>query len=307
MVCYHPIAAWQSRAPKANGKKLIIFGAPAPARVNEFEPINLPCGQCVGCRLDRSKQWAIRCVHEAKYHAANSFLTLTYDNSHVPWSSITGEQTLCKRDLQLFFKRLRKAIYPTKVRYFACGEYGDTTNRPHYHVILFGYDFSDSRFVHQVTPSGILWRSDKLNEIWGNGHCVIANVTFDTCAYTARYILKKTTGEAAEERYEGIEPEYTVMSRRPGIAYQWFEDYKNDVYPYDRVVLIDDEKARVCRPPKYYDRLYDLECPDVMADIKARRIEKAKSKEAELYDANRMLAKEQFKLQQIKKLKRSVD
>lgn len=307
MVCYHPLAAWQSKAPKPNGNKSIIFGAPAPARLNDYEPINLPCGQCVGCRLDRSRQWAIRCVHEAKYHAANSFLTLTYDNAHVPWSSITGEQTLCKRDLQLFFKRLRKAIYPTKVRYFACGEYGDTTNRPHYHVILFGYDFSDSRVVHQVTPSGILWRSDKLNEIWGNGHCVIANVTFDTCAYTARYILKKTTGEAAKERYEGIEPEFTAMSRRPGIAYQWFEDYKNDVYPYDRVVLIDDEKARVFRPPKYYDKLYDLECPDVMAEIKERRIEKAKSKEAELYDANRMLAKEQFKLQQINKLKRSVD
>ena len=151
MVCYHPITAYQLRQCKSNGKKAIVFGAPP---TQPFDVVNLPCGQCIGCRLERSRQWAVRCMYEASLHTCNSFLTLTYDDDHIRWSPVTGEQTLYKRDLQLFMKRLRKHLEPLKVRFFACGEYGDNTYRPHYHVILFGYDFRSDRRLYKLSNAG---------------------------------------------------------------------------------------------------------------------------------------------------------
>lgn len=305
MTCYHPLQAWQSKKCKPNGKKAIVFSC--PARLDGYEMIHVPCGQCVGCRLERSKQWAIRCIHEAKFHSQNCFITLTYDDANVRWSAITGEQTLFKRDTQLFMKRLRKLIEPQKVRFFLCGEYGDTTNRPHYHAILFGFDFADKTPIN-ITPAGnILYKSDTLSKLWPYGMCAIADVTFDSCAYVARYIMKKANGELAELKYEGIQPEFVNMSRRPGIGYDWFQAYKDDVYPYDEIVILDKDKTRICHPPKYYDRLYDLEQPEILAKIKEKRVEKAKTKEWEIFTPQRLEQKEKFKLAQTKSLKRSLD
>src|SRR3954449_8205389 len=92
------------------------------------EKFSLPCGQCIGCRLERSRQWAMRCVHENKMHPRSSFVTLTYDDKNIPPAG-----SLSKRDFQLFMKRLRKS-QSNPLRFFACGEYGETTHRPHYHV-----------------------------------------------------------------------------------------------------------------------------------------------------------------------------
>lgn len=302
MVCYHPITAYQLRQCKSNGKKAIVFGAP-PAR--PFDVVNLPCGQCIGCRLERSRQWAVRCMHEASLHPCNSFLTLTYDDAHIRWSAITGEQTLYKRDLQLFMKRLRKHLEPLKVRFFACGEYGDNTYRPHYHLILFGFDFRSDRRLYKMSNAGFpYYISDTLNKLWSFGYCLVADVSFDSCAYVARYVTKKLNGKAGKLKYEGIQPEFVNMSRRPGIGADWFAKYAGDVYPYDRVIIVDNDKVRKLRPPKYYDKLYDAINHDEMELIKEKRVENAKLHEQEIYTPGRLEAKEKFKLAQIKSLER---
>ena len=303
MVCYHPITAYQLNQCKPNGKKAIVFDLPrAPHSV-----INLPCGQCIGCRLERSRQWAIRCMHEASLRSSNSFLTLTYDDDHIHWSPITGEQTLYKRDLQLFFKRLRKYLekFNVKVRFFACGEYGDNTFRPHYHVILFGWSFPD-RQLYKLSNAGFpYYVSRVLDRIWSLGNCMVADVTFDSCAYVARYVTKKLNGEAGKLKYEGIQPEFVNMSRRPGIGADWFAKYSSDVYPYDRVIIVDNDKSRKLRPPRYYDKLYDAINHDEMEIIKEKRVLKAKAHESEIYEAGRLEAKEKFKLAQTKSLERN--
>lgn len=301
MVCYHPLTAYQLRQSKPNGKKAIVFGTPPQS---DYDVVNLPCGQCIGCRLERSRQWAIRCMHEASLHSANSFLTLTYDDAHVRWSPVTGEQTLYKRDLQLFFKRLRKYLEPHKIRFFACGEYGDSSNRPHYHVILFGYDFPDKRLYKLGNNGYPYYISDLLNKLWTHGYCMLASVSFDSCAYVARYVTKKLTGEAGKLKYEGIQPEFVNMSRRPGIGAGWFEKYSSDVYPYDRVIIVDNDKTRKLRPPRYYDKLYDELNHEEMELIKLKRVAQAKLHEQEIYTVGRLEAKEKFKLAQIKSLER---
>lgn len=302
MVCYHPLTAYQLRQSKPNGKKAIVFGAP-PAQ--PFDVVNLPCGQCIGCRLERSRQWAVRCMHEASLHPCNSFLTLTYDDEHIRWSPVTGEQTLYKRDLQLFMKRLRKHLEPLKVRFFACGEYGDNTYRPHYHLILFGFDFRSDRRLYKMSNAGFpYYISDTLNKLWSFGYCLVADVSFDSCAYVARYVTKKLNGEAGRIKYEGIQPEFVNMSRRPGIGADWFAKYAGDVYPYDRVIIVDNDKVRKLRPPKYYDKLYDAINHDEMELIKEKRVENAKLRESEIYTPGRLEAKEKFKLAQIKSLER---
>jgi len=133
MACYHPIQAWRSKkVNKETGKRSIVF-----QRSEAFVdmPVVVPCGQCIGCRLEKSRQWAIRCVHESKCHDDNIFVTLTYNNENLP-----KDGSLCLADLQKFMKRLRKK-YGAGIRYFACGEYGEKLKRPHYHVCIFGLNF----------------------------------------------------------------------------------------------------------------------------------------------------------------------
>lgn len=306
MVCYHPILAWQSVNLKPNGKRAIVFSLPNANSLNSWQQINLPCGQCIGCRLDYSRQWAVRCVHEAKLHNQNCFITLTYDDDHVPWSKVTGEQTLVKKHHQDFMKRLRKAFPLDRIRFYLCGEYGSQTNRPHYHAILFGFDFPDKQ-LYKVSPVGHkYYMSPTLNKLWGHGLCIIADVNFDTCAYVARYIMKKVKGETSKEYYYGVQPEYVAMSRRPGIAANWYEKYKGDVYPYDEVIIRSNGKVRKLKPPRYYDKLYDLDDPESFLKIKERRIAKGKAKEEDIYNG-RLAIKERVKELQIERLERKLD
>lgn len=304
MTCYHPLTAYQ-RVDRcnSNGKKAIIFGSP-PSR-GQWKVVFLPCGQCIGCRLARSREWAMRCVHEAKLHNENCYLTLTYDDFNVPYSKITGEQTLVKKHLQDFMKRLRYYLGDIKVRFFACGEYGENTHRPHYHVILFGYDFKDKLF-YKFSKDGLPYYSSQiLNKIWSYGLCVVADVTFDSCAYVSRYITKKLTGELAKEAYEGIQPEFVNMSRKPGIGRNWLEKYCSDVYPYDEVIIESNGKYRKMSPPRYYDNYYESLNPDSLEIIKNKRIERAEKKAWEICEAGRLDAKEKYQISKFKDFKRS--
>lgn len=289
----------------SNGNKTIVFGNP-PTR-GQWKTVFLPCGQCIGCRLSRSRDWAMRCVHEASLHPANCYLTLTYDDAHVPWSSVTGEQTLVKKHLQDFLKRLRFHLDKknVKVRFFACGEYGELTHRPHYHLILFGYDFED-KFFYKLSKDGQpYYISPMLNEIWSHGDCVVAGVTFESCAYVSRYVTKKITGDAAEEVYEGIQPEFVNMSRRPGIGSSWFEKYSTDVYPYDEVIIHGNNGTRRMHPPRYYDKLYEQMPGNSLDAIKEKRIERGERKAWEITQLGRLDAKEKYILEKTKDFKRS--
>lgn len=214
-------------------------------------PLELPCGQCRGCRLERSRQWALRCVHEAQMHTRNSFVTLTYDRENLP-----PDGGLHVEDWQKFAKRLRKAIGP--FRFFHCGEYGDDNNRPHYHALLFGIDFLEDRVYLKGTGERSLFMSPTLSKTWGMGLCSIGSVTYESAAYVARYVMKRATGEKAETEYMRVNADgevwnvrapYVTMSRRPGIGSKWFDKFRSDVYPEDEVVY----DGKRFRPPRFYD------------------------------------------------------
>lgn len=227
----------------------------------------MPCGQCIGCRLEKTRQWAVRLMHESELHEDNSFVTLTYDEDHLP-----DDGHVHVRDFQLFMKRLRKK-WVKPIRFFHCGEYGDKNARPHYHAILFGIDFPD-KVICKVEDGRKSYTSDYLSSVWGMGDVTSADVTFDSCAYVARYVIKKITGKDADEWYQGITPEYATMSRRPGIGRGWYDKWKSDVYPADNVVTKD---GQVVKPPAYYDKLYEIERPGEMAALKAARIPKGEA------------------------------
>lgn len=291
MPCYHPLEGFYDRLLK----KVYFSSIPKVAmltHLSDIEPIKLPCGKCIGCRLERSRKWAMRCVYEASLHAENSFLTLTYSPEFLPEGG-----TLVKRDLQLFMKRLRKTFPGKRIRYFACGEYGENFARPHYHVILFGFSPPDykrkrsrSRPVLPTLadwlssgslPSPVIDFSDTvssedsvlaeysplISKLWGNGHVAVGDVTFESCAYVARYCLKKINGSSAKEHYGNRLPEFIVMSRRPGIAGDWFEKWKDDVFPADRCF----SRGVQCKPPRYFDKLLEKTAPELLTGIKAAR------------------------------------
>ena len=232
MSCDFPLTAWRSADPEdwKNGKIKMVFRKDLGFPNTEMQ---LPCGQCAGCRLDRARGWAIRCVHEASLHHQNCFLTLTYDQQHLP-----PDGSLRKEDMQLFLKRLRKHLHPAKIRFFQAGEYGENTFRPHHHCLLFGYDFPDKLLIRS-SGQNPLYNSATLDRLWSYGFCSIGALTFDSACYTARYVMKKITGDNADNHYQGKVPEYVTMSRRPGIGSEWYTKYQSDLYNHDRCVVRD--------------------------------------------------------------------
>lgn len=248
MACFHPLSAWQL----VDGS--IVFAE----RGNVLRSLTLPCGQCVGCRLERSRQWAVRCFHESQLHDFNSFITLTYDDSHLPPNG-----SLVYRDFQLFMKLLRKSRAPNPVRFFMCGEYGETFFRPHFHACLFNVFFSDRRLLKRLPSGSNLYRSPELESLWTNGFSSIGDVTFESAAYVARYCLKKVTGPSASSHYTRVDsdtgeiynitPEFTRMSLKPGIGANWFRRYRSDVFNDDKDFVV--VRGVKMKPPRYYDNL----------------------------------------------------
>lgn len=180
----------------------------------------VPCGRCLGCRIDYSRTWANRMILELQDNPKAIFVTLTYNNQFVPHAD-NGRMTLCVRDVQLFFKRLRKAFTGTRIRYYLAGEYGPKNLRPHYHAIIYGLDissFDDLRCIGHNALSQAYYTSKRLESIWSNGFIMLSPVSYKTCAYVARYTLKKHYGEPHYYDMLGIHPEFAVCSRKPGIG-----------------------------------------------------------------------------------------
>lgn len=236
MVCTRPIEGY--RAPGGQ----ITF-----SKRNGWSdmPVTVPCGQCNGCRLEKSRQWAMRIMHEASLYEDNVFLTLTYDEKNLP-----ADSSLVLEHHQLFMKRLRKRYEGRIVRFYHCGEYGDTTLRPHYHTICFNLDFKDKSYLKTTETGSKLYISSELDGLWSHGDCYIGNVTFESAAYCGRYVMKKLTG-ARKSEYGSRAPEYSTMSRRPGIGSPWLAKWKRDCYPNDFCIM----NGRKIRVPKAYDQL----------------------------------------------------
>ena len=274
MPCFHPQQVWLTD----DGIK---FYNPYSDNRNH-KGFKIPCRKCTGCRLEYSRQWAMRIYHEHTLWTPNNiFVTLTYDNDHLPKLGKKGN--LIKKDFQDFMKRLREPNlelkwYPPKpIRYFHAGEYGEKNDRPHYHAVIFNCNFSDRKPLKGFKG---LTTSETLNSIWGKGYSSIGDVTFESASYVAGYIQKKITGKLKDSHYAVIDPktgeyfgqrqqEYATMSRRPGIAGPWLAQHKSDIYPSDNIHI----NGREMRPPKYYDRLYEIDNPDIMSEIKKNRKE----------------------------------
>lgn len=304
MPCYRPIAAYRAaRVNPDTGKRGIVFNR--HDGLSDM-PVTVPCGQCIGCRLERSRQWAIRLVHENQVHEDSCFLTLTYDNKHLP-----ADQSLDVEHFKKFMKRLRKHVHPKKIRYFHCGEYGETTFRPHYHAIIFGHDFPDRRRFSE--RDGItLYTSETLDRLWSHGHCTIGNVTFESAGYVARYVVKKVTGDLAEEHYTWIDaetgevhrrrPEYTTMSLKPAIGFPWWEKYGQGVIENGTVVI----RGKEMKPPRRYLDYLKEEAPRWSRKHQAKRLSLAKQNAVDNTD-RRLHDREVVKEAQLTQLKRTLD
>lgn len=284
MVCYKPIKGYYTKERTKTGKYAFTTNM-ALAQVDR--KLDIPCGQCLGCRLDRAKMWAVRCVHEASLHKQNCFITLTFNEKFY-------QPSLDKRTFQLFLKRLRRAHPHIKIRFFHCAEYGEELSRPHHHAILFGFDFDDKE-LFDIRDGVKLYRSKTLESLWTDpttkesyGFSTVGHVTYESASYVARYCLKKINGKKAQEHYlscnldtgecDSLLPEHITMSRRPGIARAWIDKFSNDIYSQDFVQL--NERIK-CKTPKYYDKIFDTLDPKTLEKIKLQRIIKAKERKGD--------------------------
>lgn len=283
MVCYHPLTAYKPAISKEDNYTGERYRAPVsftkPGK--DSRPIKVACGQCIGCRLEYARKWAVRILHETITFPDSYFLTLTVSDETRDQKVSTS---LDKKDLQKFFKRLRHHFDGVRyvrdiktnnmvnpIRYYACGEYGDQSDREHYHACVFNLDIDDLEF-YKYSGEYSLYISKTLDDIWQKGHVIIGSVTFDSAAYCARYMLKKQKGKdkkplVREETGEILEPEFVTMSRRPGLGRYWFRDYITDVYPSD-FIIVNGKKSNV---PRTYDEWLKDHDEAFLEEIKGQR------------------------------------
>ena len=246
----------------------------------------------------------MRCMHEAQTHDKNMYVTLTYNDQHIP-----PGMNLAYKDFQLFMRRLRKTT-KEKIRYYAAGEYGEKFERPHFHAILFGIDMDDKLYKRKNQNGDTLYTSAKLDLLWKNGETTIGAVTFQSAAYVARYVMKKITGDKATTHYTWLDeygelhsrrPEFNQMSRRPGIGQRWYQQYKRDVYPADHVIT----NGHPSKTPRYYDKQLKKENPALLEALKKKRKERANESWQDNTQA-RLDVKEVVAAAKLDKLKRTL-
>lgn len=238
MSCYNPLRAWYSAERDSITHKNIITFKRQNADLDR--PLDLPCNKCLGCKSDQRMMWSVRCYHELLDHDKSSFVTLTYDNDHLP-----PDNKLNKKHLQNFIKTLRKHY---KIRYFACGEYGDMGGRPHYHLIIFGEDF---KTLPLYNPDGT-YTSRLIQQHWGKGSVVVAECTMASICYTCGYVSKKLDDADT----------FNTMSTRPGIGKNWLDKNIEDLIKHGFVV-IDNRQYQI---PKRYLTWYEHELEHVKLD-----------------------------------------
>lgn len=323
MTCFSPLQGFQSADLTSKGKRKTVFNR-LYARADGMFLRTVPCNRCSGCRLTYSREWAVRCMHEASlFGDVNSFITLTYNDHFLPRiysedGRILGNGSLNYQHWTNFMKRLRKALSPRKIRFYMGPEYGDLSLRPHYHALIFNYDFPD-KHLYTTRNGNRLYRSDFLESVWTDpdtglsmGFSTVGSVTFESAAYVARYMMKKVKGEDTENRYTRynletgeiffVEPEKARMSNRSGIGRDWFDKFAvTDIYTKDCVSM----NGRLVRPPKYYDSLFENLSPEDFEAIKLSR-QKAMAEMAHELTPERLRAREVCHLSSMQKLPRNI-
>lgn len=283
MSCYEPLHGFIIGLTDEKKNKLLVTSGKVKAITRKKEPLyyevsgdetdvqrpafELPCGHCLGCREDQSREWSNRLLMESMYHDSVYFVTLTYDDDHIPiveqLDEDTGEyfihSTLRKRDIQLFIKRLRRACPNDSIRYYVAGEYGETTDRAHYHAIIYGLHLFDLQPCGRSETGNQYFTSETLSNIWRNGFVSVEPANEFTYKYVASYVTKKLglhSNEAYEEK--GLQPPFSLQSLKPGIGYQYLVDHKGDIAYYDRIVLGNSNGSYQFVPPRYwYKKLED--------------------------------------------------
>lgn len=224
----------------------------------------VPCGHCLGCRKEQARQWMVRLLHESDMHRYAYFLTLTYSDKELPCNG-----SLRPADLSTFLKALRRR-FGRGISFYGCGEYGESTQRPHYHAVLFGVEFLD-RYEHPDPNRDGVWRSETLDRTWNRGITEFGTVTAGSCSYVAGYVRKKVGFDGKDTAYvnpltgEILVAPFARMSLRPAIGRRWIERYWSDVYPRDYIVV----NGKESKPPRYYDKYMDL--PDERGGSRERR------------------------------------
>lgn len=310
MPCYKPLKLWYDKRSRQENKKLIVYkvtGQETDLKESDVVgSMDIPCGQCYGCRLDYSREWADRIMLELQLHDPEKcfFVTLTYSPEWINrpdtclryiTDTSTGECTdrcshsLNLKNLQDFMKRLRKALEPDKIRFFACGEYGDERGRPHFHLILFNADLRGHGGLEpykQNFNGDQYYTSPLLEKVWPYGFNVVAKVTWKDAAYVARYMMKKAKG-ADSKVYEelNLKPPFTVMSRVPGIAHDYYKgDEEKGLDPHKRAVYnktyigTEDGSVTIC-PPRYFKKLLYYEDPEEWLQLSEENKKKAIERE----------------------------
>lgn len=244
-----------------------------------WKSLKMPCGGCLYCRLKHSRENAIRCVHEASMHKDSIFVTLTYNPESLP-----ANNTFNFNHPVLFMKRLRR-LYGPKIKSFVCAEYGEKGGRPHYHLLIFGLKPTDMylwRMSKNPRMKCQLFRSPSLERLWGTGkgknfrsygNMEIGDVTMQSAAYVARYVVKKNkTKKAIEKELNKFHEKSICVSRREGIGLSWLKKYYSDIYTTDSVHYKNRQGAVLkMTPPKYYDKKFEQMYPDEFLKIKLAR------------------------------------
>lgn len=290
MPCFHPLKA--IKALPTDTRYLIGEKAVQAAERRRNAPtgdekcdtlIEVPCGRCVGCRLSYSRVWADRCVAESLNYPQNKswFVTLTYDDNYVPVGK-KGLLTLVPQDVSAFMKRLRerwlRVHNEPEIRFFGAGEYGSTTYRPHYHLLLFGLEIYDLVYWSRGTDDNPLYTSNELEGVWQKGRVIVGEFSWSTAAYTARYCMKKLKGKESKG-YEraGISPEFTRMSRRPGIGMNFYVQNYEQILQRDSYMLVN---GRTASPPRLFlDKMAEA-FPSRVEEIRRARQEYIRRMEA---------------------------
>ncbi|WNK12519.1 MAG: replication initiator protein [Microvirus sp.] len=298
MTCYKPLPAFKC----SDGS--IVFHE--KQRFDIVGDIKVPCGQCIGCRLDRASNWTTRIMHEVASHEKNCWLTLTYDEDHLPPGG-----SLHYPHFQTFMRSLRRAIRPIRPRFYMCGEYGSNFERPHYHACIFGYAFTDQALYKSTDTNKFIYQSPLLTKLWPHGQATIGELTRQSASYTARYCLKKITGDLALTHYAIADadgtltlrtPEFSRMSLKPGIGAAHFTKYLSDFVTFD--YSITPEGKRTPLPP-YYDKLHKRLNPNNADQTKEDRVLKALTHAAN-NTPDRLQVRETVTNARIKSLKRTL-
>ena len=320
MSCYHPLLGiWKGEYTDSGKKKYQIDGNLNPLDCpSVYDKVVIPCGHCIGCRLDYSRAWADRMMLELETAGSGLFVTLTYNNENAHWSQFSVDDTpmyatLDKRDCQLFMKRLRKKFDGRRIRFYLAGEYGENTFRPHYHAILFGlglFDFPDLLPHGRNELGQQYFTSAMLSETWGLGFVLVSDVSWKTCAYVARYVTKKLNGPlSVDYAVRNVIPEFSLMSRKPGIGREYL-DIHPECLDMASINISTPEGGRKISIPKYYLKQLQLTDPErydkIMEDRKQFAEDRMvlKLQKTGLSYLDYLETEEQNKLDSVKSLKR---